>query len=94
MPLEELVLATTPVDLTIPVRESSVGFTALTDPSVKEAKLLHQHPWVRTLGRLDLTVSTEGWKFPSPPAELAAIRPPRKLLSLFFLVFWPYSHLI
>jgi SNF2 family DNA or RNA helicase len=39
---------------------------------VKEARLLNQSPWVRTLGRLDFTISTEGWKFPAPPAELTA----------------------
>ena len=24
-------------------------------------------PWVRSLGRIDIAVSTEGWKFPAPP---------------------------
>lgn len=28
-------------------------------------------PWVRSLGRLEMTISTEGWKFPSPPIEYA-----------------------
>jgi SNF2 family DNA or RNA helicase len=36
--------------------------------------LLTQAPWVRSLGKLDLTVQTEGWKFPAPPPELD--RPP------------------
>jgi SNF2 family DNA or RNA helicase len=38
--------------------------------------LLTDSPWVRSLGRLDLTVSTEGWKFPAPPADYAPPRPP------------------
>ena len=42
--------------------------------AVKEARLLNQTPWVRTLGRLDFTIHTEGWKFPAPPPELD--RPP------------------
>ena len=47
------------------------------DAAVKEARLLTQPPWVRSGGKLDLSVSTEGWKFPAPPAELdAAPRPP------------------
>ncbi len=37
---------------------------------VKEARLLTQAPWVRTVGKLDFAISTEGWKFPSPPPEL------------------------
>jgi SNF2 family DNA or RNA helicase len=31
---------------------------------------------VRSVGRLELTVTTEGWKFPAPPVELAP--PPRR----------------
>jgi SNF2 family DNA or RNA helicase len=41
---------------------------------VREARLLSQPPWVRSLGRVELTVTTEGWKFPAPPPELD--RPP------------------
>ena len=44
---------------------------------VREAKLLTQTPWVRTVGALGLTVQTEGWKFPSPPPELD--RPPTRV---------------
>lgn len=42
--------------------------------NVREGRLLGQAPWVRSLGRLEMTVHTEGWKFPSPPPELD--RPP------------------
>lgn len=45
------------------------------EPGVREARLLTDAPWVRALGRLDLTVTTEGWKFPAPTAEYAP--PPR-----------------
>jgi SNF2 family DNA or RNA helicase len=44
------------------------------EPGVREARLLTDAPWVRALGRLDLAVTTEGWKFPAPTAEYA---PPR-----------------
>src|SRR5205823_2806743 len=30
-------------------------------------------PWVRTLGRLDSVVTTEGWRFPVPLADPAPI---------------------
>ena len=39
------------------------------DPTVRETRLLTDAPWVRSLGRLDLSVTTEGWKFPAPPAD-------------------------
>jgi SNF2 family DNA or RNA helicase len=41
----------------------------------REARLLSDSPWVRSAGRLDMTVGTEGWKFPAPPREYAP--PPR-----------------
>jgi len=33
---------------------------------VREAKLLSSSPWVRSLGKLDFAIQTEGWKFPTP----------------------------
>lgn len=41
------------------------------EASVRESRLLCDAPWVRSLGRLDLAVSTEGWKFPAPPQVAA-----------------------
>jgi len=38
--------------------------------------LLTQAPWVRSIGKLEMTVQTEGWKFPSPPPELDRPPPP------------------
>ena len=52
-------------------------FDAPLAAGVREAKLLTQTPWVRTVGALGLTVQTEGWKFPSPPPELD--RPPTRV---------------
>jgi SNF2 family DNA or RNA helicase len=44
------------------------------DPSLiaptREPRLLNQLPWVRSFGKLEMTVQTEGWKFPAPPPEL------------------------
>ncbi len=39
------------------------------EPSTREARLLADSPWVRSFGRLELSVSTEGWKFPAPPVD-------------------------
>jgi SNF2 family DNA or RNA helicase len=43
---------------------------------VRAARLLTDRPWIRSLGNLALTISTEGWKFPVPPGE--ASLPPAK----------------
>lgn len=45
------------------------------EPGVREARLLTDTPWVRSLGRLELSVATDGWKFPAPPMDYAP--PPR-----------------
>jgi SNF2 family DNA or RNA helicase len=34
---------------------------------VREARLLSQRPWVRSLGKLAPEITTQGWKFPLPP---------------------------
>ena len=41
------------------------------EASVRESRLVCDAPWVRSLGRLDFTVATEGWKFPAPPMQTA-----------------------
>ena len=38
--------------------------------TVREIPLLARAPWVRTLGKLSMEVSTQGWRFPTP-GELA-----------------------
>ena len=43
------------------------------EPNVRETRLLTDSPWVRSVGRLELSVATEGWTFPAPPVE---VRPP------------------
>jgi SNF2 family DNA or RNA helicase len=45
-------------------------------PAVREAPLLNGAPWVRSLGKLSLDVSTQGWKFPVPPELVRA--PPKR----------------
>ena len=54
-------------------------FAAPLSAGVRESRLLTQAPWVRSLGKLEMTVQTEGWKFPAPPPELD--RPPRPMTA-------------
>jgi SNF2 family DNA or RNA helicase len=42
---------------------------------IREARLLTTAPWVRSLGKLQLEVATEGWRFPAPPAEPSSLGP-------------------
>jgi SNF2 family DNA or RNA helicase len=43
--------------------------------TVREARLLTSVPWVRTLGKLTIPVTTHGWRFPTPPDPLASPLP-------------------
>jgi SNF2 family DNA or RNA helicase len=43
--------------------------------SVRDARLLTHAPWVRSVGIGDLTVTTEGWKFPVPIEGLDRAKP-------------------
>src|SRR5262249_51368606 len=44
---------------------------------VREARLLTQQPGGRSLGKLAMDVSTEGWRFPAPLEEMLAPHKPR-----------------
>ncbi len=46
-------------------------FERVLQTTVREARLLNDAPWVRSLGKLPLEVTTEGWRFPAPPDEVA-----------------------
>ena len=56
------------LDLTpdvVPVPKFSEQITA----NVKEARLLSHTPWVRPVGKLEMMVQTDGWKFPRPAID-------------------------
>jgi SNF2 family DNA or RNA helicase len=42
---------------------------------VRQATLLNHLPWVRSLGKLGMDVTTQGWRFPTPPDPLAIAKP-------------------
>jgi SNF2 family DNA or RNA helicase len=55
------------VDLGLRVETASLPrFDRPLTVTVREARLLRDDPWVRTLGKLGMEVTTEGWKFPTP----------------------------
>src|SRR5437773_2157316 len=61
------------VDLAVPVEALALPrFERTWSAGVREARLLTAAPWARPLGKLPLVVSTVGWRFPAPPAEVAA----------------------
>ncbi len=59
------------VDLSVGVR-ALAGVTRPPDVDLRQARLLDGPPWVRSLGKLALDVSTEGWRFPVPAEGPAA----------------------
>jgi SNF2 family DNA or RNA helicase len=64
-----------PLDLSLEIGSRSLpAFDRGLNCGVREAKLLGDVPWVRSLGKLSLEVTTEGWKFPAPPTEAQAMQ--------------------
>jgi SNF2 family DNA or RNA helicase len=61
---------TVDLNLSVEVR-AHPRFERPLDVSVRQAALLTAAPWVRHLGKLDLEVTTQGWRFPTPPDQPA-----------------------
>src|SRR5262245_38196804 len=56
------------VDLTwCPDARSHPRFERDLHVGTRQARLLTDAPWVRSLGKLSLHVKTEAWRFPAPP---------------------------
>lgn len=62
------------VNPTIGIR-SIPAFERPLQSTVREVPLVNQPPWVRTLGKLTVDVTTQGWRFPSPNEPLAPTQP-------------------
>jgi SNF2 family DNA or RNA helicase len=63
---------TEPLDLELGCEARTLAaFERPLQVGVREARLLHGQPWVRSLGKASLEVSTEGWRFATPPEEAA-----------------------
>lgn len=52
------------------------------EASSRQATLLNSAPWVRSIGKVAMDVSTQGWRFPLPPDQPTnAPPPPPKVVS-------------
>ena len=61
------------LDLALPLHVQKLPrFEVQLEVSVRQAHLLHEVPWVRTLSKLSMEIATEGWRFPSPQETTAA----------------------
>jgi SNF2 family DNA or RNA helicase len=67
-PGDEIGLVAFDLSTTVEVH-SDPRFERALEPGVREARLLTDTPWVRSLSRLEMSVTTEGWKFPAPPMD-------------------------
>jgi SNF2 family DNA or RNA helicase len=61
----EIPVAAFPLEFPVEAR-SLPRFDRPLPVGVREARLLTDSPWVRSLGKLTLEVTTEGWRFPTP----------------------------
>jgi SNF2 family DNA or RNA helicase len=59
-------IVVTALDMQVEVPRCSLSASPL-EVRVREARLLSEPPWIRSLGRITLEVSTQGWRFPIPP---------------------------
>jgi SNF2 family DNA or RNA helicase len=62
-----------------PVEVAQLELLPLPAVKVSEARLLLNPPWIRSLARLEMQVTTEGWRFPAPPSEA----PPARGLRIY-----------
>ncbi len=46
---------------------------------LRDIRLLSDPPWVRSVGRLEPAITTQGWKFPAPPLVPPPATPPASL---------------
>jgi SNF2 family DNA or RNA helicase len=61
------------IPLTLPLEvKTHPRFERSLQAVVREARLLTDLPWVRSLGKLALEVTTEGWRFPVPPDSVSS----------------------
>jgi SNF2 family DNA or RNA helicase len=68
----------TSIELTLPVEvRPHPRFERPLQVQVREARLLNDRPWVRSLRKLSLDVSTQGWRFPTPPDQPGVPAKPR-----------------
>src|SRR4051812_24742686 len=63
--IDQLDVATIDLDLTVQAR-SLPRFDRPLEPSVRSMPLLNTPPWTRSLGKLGLEITTQGWRFPTP----------------------------
>src|SRR5579872_3913414 len=63
------------VDLSLPFQvETLPGLDRPMAVHVREVPLIAKAPWVRTLGKLALDVTTHGWRFPTPVEATPALK--------------------
>src|SRR5207244_11315535 len=73
------------IDLLSPPTTFELGSSihSLTTDS-REVQVAMNPPWVRSLGKLGLEVSTQGWRFPAPIDADAVPAPPVRIQSAEF----------
>jgi len=69
-----------PVPVGLSVEDRSLSrFDRPLDVSSRQAALLSSAPWVRSLGRLNMEVQTQGWRFPTPPDQQLPVKTDSKI---------------
>src|ERR1700730_17526360 len=63
------------IDLALPLEVAPLpAFDRPLNVHVRAVPLLTNAPWVRTLGKLAMEVTTQGWRFPTPGEPAASLK--------------------
>src|SRR6516164_5400153 len=66
------------IELSLPVEARSLPrFDRPLEVNVRQATLLSNSPWARSLGKLELSITTQSWRFPTPPDQSNPVARPR-----------------
>jgi SNF2 family DNA or RNA helicase len=67
------------IDLSLSVEvRTHPRFERPLEVGVRQATLLTNPPWIRSLGKIGMDVTTQGWRFPTPPDQTAPANPQRQ----------------
>jgi SNF2 family DNA or RNA helicase len=73
--MDEMTVDSIELNADVPTR-TLPAFERSLQTAVRDIPVLKEIPWIRSLGKLTVDVTTQGWRFPSPEELTAPVPPP------------------